>query len=103
MFKFRNPFNREKWALVTTLKSVRGNMYTYHIHLFESEKGKRKIECLCDGQPYDLKDPTNTWLVKTDLYQEKVYRWLKGRRDPDVPRYNELGEEDTANFLKGSI
>ena len=101
MFKFKNPF--EKWALVKTLKQNHTKYnYVYHIHLFESNKGKRKAEYRCNGDFYDI-DRDDSWLRGTDLYQEKIYRWLSGRRDPDIPTYNEINQDDTVNYLKGKI
>ena len=99
--KIPNPF--VKWALVKTFKHVhpKGN-YTYHIHCFESNKGKRRAEYKCGGEDYDI-DREEGHLKTTDLYQEKIYRWLAGRRDPDIPKYSEIDEEDTANFLKGKV
>jgi hypothetical protein len=100
MFDF---FKSQKWALVKTFKIKHTSCsYVYHIHLFESSKGKRKAEYTCDGHAYDI-NKTGKWLKSTDLYQLQVYRWLQGRRDPEIPAYDQIGEEDTANFLKGKI
>jgi len=102
MFDF---FKREKWTLVKTFKIDRptptGN-YVYHIHCYETDKGNRKVEYVLNGEPYDIKKP-NIWLPTTDFYQMQLLRWLNGRRDPEIPTYEQLGEEDTANFLKGKV
>jgi hypothetical protein len=99
MFDF---FKKQKWALVKSFKPVRPNTpYSYHIHLFESNKGNRKIEYICDGKPLDVNK--STWVLSTDLYQMQIYRWLNGRRDPEIPTYDQIGEDDTANFLKGKV
>ncbi len=45
MFKF---FSFRKWAHVKTYTITSG--YTYRIHLFESSKGRRRIECISDGK-----------------------------------------------------
>ena len=76
--------------------------YVYHIHLFESDKGNRKAEYTCNGNKYNI-NIKDGWLKTTDLYQTKIYRWLSGRKDPDIPGYDQIGEEDTANYLKGTI
>ena len=100
MFSF---FKKEKWALVKTFKIQHPRWsYVYHIHLFESSTGKRKAEYKCDGDTYDI-DKKDGWLKTQDVYQLEVYRWLTGRMDPNIPRYNQVSEEDTANFLKGSV
>ena len=95
---------RQKWALVKTFKIDRGayDAKVYYIHCYESNAGNRKIECFLDGNPYDYK-LKNRWLPTTELFQTKIYRWLNGRRDPDIPTYNSISEEDTINFLKGKI
>lgn len=96
---------KEKWLHVKAFKIDRNNTYrtnVYYIHCFESDRGNRKIECVLDGEPYDIKKKDN-WLVTTELYQMQIYRWLHGRRDPDIPTYEQTGEDDTANFLKGKV
>jgi len=102
MFSF---FKKEKWALVKTFKidrQVHIGSYVYHIHLFESASGKRKAEYLFDGNKYDI-GKKDAWLKTQDIYQLKVYRWLEGRMDPDIIRYDQIPEEDTANYLKGKV
>ncbi len=42
-------------------------------------------------------------LYETRIYELTIYRWLAGRNDPSIPRYSSIGEEDTVNYLKGSI
>lgn len=97
MFNF---FKKEKWALVKSFKEI---FYSknYHIHLFESETGNRKAEYFIEGEKYPISALRT--LESSDLYQLKIYRWLQGRRDPDIPMYCQIGEDDTANFLKGSV
>lgn len=102
MFSF---FKKEKWALVKSFKidrSVYRGAYVYHIHLFESDSGKRKADFYVDGEKYNI-DKKDSWLKTQDIYQLKVYRWLQGRMDPEIPRYDQIPEEDTANFLKGTV
>ncbi len=101
MFNFRNLFTFDKWAYVKTF-DTNNSQYTYYIHLYESRKGKRRAEYKCNGDKYDINRP-NGWLKETALYQGKIYRWLKGRADPDIPRYSQVAEEDTANLLRGTI
>jgi len=106
MFNFKSWFSfRREERLVKTFKEVR-KIYsgdnTYFIHLFESKSGKRRAEYICNGEKYDI-NMKNGWLIQTDLYQLTVYRWLTGRVDPDIPRYDQCPEEDTANMLRGKI
>ena len=89
--------------MVKTFKQAHGQYsYIYHIHLFESDKGNRKAEYICDGEKYDI-NKKDGWLKTSDLYQMKIYRWLSGRKDPDIPAYDQTSEEDTANYLRGAV
>ena len=72
MFNF---FKKEKWALVKSYKE-KSYGYVYHIHLFESASGKRRAEYKCDGNRYNINNPSN-WLSQQDVYQLKLYLWLQ--------------------------
>lgn len=103
MFKLASLFSFQKWALVKTIKiNHSAASYVYHIHLYESNTGKRKAEYRCDGNYYNI-DRKDGWLKMHDIYQLQVYRWLAGRHDPDIPRYSQIAEDDTVNYLKGSV
>jgi len=99
-----NLFKKEKWVHVKAFKIERQltSHHVYHIHCFESDKGNRRAEYVLDGEPYNI-NRKNNWLVTTDLYQMQIYRWLNGRKDPEIPTYEQIGEDDTANFLKGKV
>jgi len=104
MFSF---FKREKWALVKTVTSTDISWHDekdgkVFVHLFESDKGNRKIEATCSfvGVPQSKIDD---YVRSRDRYQTHIYRWLNGRYDPEIPRYSEIGEEDTANALRGKV
>lgn len=104
MFSF---FKKEKWALVKTLDypgitwgtSTGGVIY---IHLFESEKGNRKIETACSFSEA-TQEKIDAFVRGSALYQKKLFRWMEGRYDPEIPRYSEIGEEDTVNALRGKV
>lgn len=105
MFDF---LKRQKWELVKTFKLVKPpthmhSSYTYHIRCYESSKGNRRVEYVVDGEKYNPHKGNKTWILTTDLYQMQVYRWLSGRRDPEIPIYEKISEEDTVNFLRGKI
>lgn len=101
---FKNLIHKPRWALVKTYKVDRTNYpyATYHVHLFESDRGIRRAEYLMDGDKYDI-DRKNSWLRQQDVYQLTIYRWLQGRYDPAIARYSDVGEEDLVNALKGKV
>jgi hypothetical protein len=104
MFSF---FKKEKWALVKTTTFTRiswgekkdGVIY---IHFFESEKGNRKIESACSFVDA-TQEKIDDFIKGSGLYQTKIFRWLNGRYDPEIPRYSEIGEEDTVSALRGKV
>lgn len=104
MFSF---FKKEKWALVKTL-DFKGIMYggqtggVIYIHLFESDKGNRRIENACSFSEVPQL-ATDSFVSGSELYQKRLFRWKEGRYDPTIPRYSEIGEEDTANALRGKV
>lgn len=101
-------FEKEKWALVKTL--IDDNIYSptseqkckIFIHLYESSKGNRKISSACSLSEVS-QYVVDKYVKSSDIYQTKIHRWVNGRYDPDIPRYSEIGQEDTANALKGKI
>jgi hypothetical protein len=76
-----------------------GDMYYY---LFESDAGDRKIKVRCTIQDVD-QPKLEEFAVSTDFYHEKLYRWLVGRGDPEIQRYDEVDQEETMHQLKGTI
>jgi hypothetical protein len=98
-------FKRDDWRLVSTLSfdtKWDRNSGKVYFHLYESRKGKRKINIATT-----LSLPTYMDLEREakrfNVYQERIYRWEMGRHDPGIPRYSQVPEEDTANALKGSV
>ena len=97
---------RKKWAHVKTLtidnvkySSKVGKIY---IHLYESNKGDRRIEC--SSSFTDLfQGSIDEFVISQEIYQERLVRWKAGRYDPEIPRFSEIGEDDTVNALKGTV
>ena len=109
MFSF---FKKQKWAHV---KTISGGGLTYaigtphekkdgkiHIHLYESDKGNRKYEAVCSFTEV-TPEKIDAYIKTTDTYNTKLVRWLAGRYDPEIPRYSQINEEDTANALRGKV
>lgn len=98
-------FKKDDWRLVGTLScditfsTDAGKVY---YHLYESRKGKRKINIASTLSLPPYMD-INKEAKRFNLYQEKIYRWEQGRYDPEIPRYSQVPEEDTAIALKGSV
>lgn len=111
MNKFLEFFRSDHETLVKTItldnieltsdskKIQEGKIY---FHLYESFKGKRRAVIKTTFVNRD-EENLKQLAMKLDLYQTKIIRWLAGRRDPEIPSYSEIGEEDTANQLKGHI
>ena len=104
MFSFKNFFKKEKWALVKIIKDdfyIDKKSYIMYFNLFESNKGARKVEL---SMTY-LRVYTDVLHIAEQMaiYHEVVKRWEAGRLDPNIPRYSQVGEEDTMNALKGSV
>ena len=106
MFSF---FKKQKWVLVQTItmdaiqwkKDPGGKVF---IHLYESDKGNRKIESACTFNDAELdQEKIDSFIKSQEVYQVKIHRWLSGRYDPEIPRYSEINEEDTFNALRGKI
>lgn len=103
MFGF---FKKQKWVLVKIVTEEveilktkeRGTIY---FNLFESDKGNRRLD-ITSTLPFST-DRLYQNAEKLEIYNTTVYRWLKGRHDPEILRYNQIGEEDLANALKGKI
>lgn len=98
-------FKKQKWALVKTISMN----VTYDkepgkvlLHLYESDKGNRKIESASTFVDI-TQEKVDRFSKSTEFFQTKIVRWLSGRYDPEIQRYSEIGEEDTANALRGKI
>lgn len=95
----------EKFFLVKTeiydLKRghEKGNIF---LHFYESSSGKRKFDMATTFQDQDEKDVWK-FVKSTKTYNNRILRWLSGRYDPEIPRYRDISEEDTANALRGKI
>ena len=114
MFGWLKLRPKENWRLVKTFSvsatftfhnKIRKDEKVYY-HLFESDRGRRKIDIESTMNivvdPYDG-NKLQRMAEKLPFYQEKIYRWKQGRRDPDIPTYDQVPEEDTVNILKGKV
>ncbi len=109
MFGF---FKKQKWLHVKTITlgnliygssdSKKAKDVKIFIQLFESDRGNRKIETACSLSDVS-QEKIDIFVKASDEYQLRILRWASGRADPEIPRYSQLGEEDTANALKGKI
>jgi hypothetical protein len=107
MFSF---FKKEKWIHV---KTITIDDVTYgtsenlkdgkiFIHLYESDKGSRRIESASSFSGVE-QAKIDRYVNSHECYQLTIVRWLGGRLDPEIPRYSQIGEEDTANALRGRV
>lgn len=98
---------KEQWRLVKTFTEAIERRLTKeegiaYFHLFESDRGARRVEFSCS-----LSHSNNTILAENmkrlDMYQQKIYRWEMGRLDPEIPRYSDIPQEETAVALRGKV
>lgn len=97
-------FKKEEWGHCKTFKvryhpGFSGD--SIYIHLYESKTGKRKFELGMAGTSNLNDKDARAYVKKTELYQERIVRWLNGRHDTEIPTYAEMPLDDTANALKG--
>lgn len=67
------------------------------IHLFESESGKRRIESKSNLAFSNLASEVEGY----DIYNDRIYRWLKGAIDSEISSYANAPQDDTVNALCG--
>lgn len=109
----RRFFTPADWQLVKTIEfpmrwGSKESGYeegTLLYHLYESDKNTRRYEIATTFNQHgtNFEQKVKAFSTTTEMYQKRIFRWLKGRHDPKIPRYCEIGEEDLANELKGDI
>ena len=98
-------WDTEKWGHVKEFKIAHRHEYTdgfIYAHLYESATGKRKVEFASTFKKMTDKEAKEVG-VKTEVYHERIVRWVGGRHDIEIPRYTERAEDDTVNALKGVV
>lgn len=104
------PFTRkpkQDWRLVCSIvhpdtvsyDKISGEVF---YHLFESDIGNRAIQLRCSLKDAP-QDKLDEHIKASKFYHTKIYRWLAGRGDPEILRYSEVDQEETAHALKGKI
>jgi|AntAceMinimDraft_5_1070358.scaffolds.fasta_scaffold215294_2 hypothetical protein len=102
---------RDKWILVKTFteglqstntRTGRATTGKIYFHLYESLKGNRRVE-MTDTLNLGTKESVVQYGESTDTYNDIIVRWLSGRRDPNIPTYAQIPEQDTADALRGQI
>lgn len=102
------------WERITGKKWAHVKIFTYdsikygkdsgkiYVHLYESNKGDRRIEWTSSFNDM-LQSTLDNFVMSSTLYNERLVRWKAGRYDPGIPKFSQIGEEDTANALKGTV
>lgn len=98
-----NFFASRKPVLVKVLTAnVLGDMHkegTLYYYLYENRYGKRSYEykCTLDVRSQALYE----YSMRNKQYTETIYPWLKGRNNPEIPKFSDIPENDTMNYLSG--
>ena len=86
----KNKFTKEKYKLVKTI-TRKVNVHTpkssgtFYFHLFESNRGNRKVELGTDLQ--GVVGPLQGLANQIPEYHNIVYPWVNGINDNDIPTY----------------
>lgn len=97
----------EQWKFLktdsfqTTITGRGDTKYNFYIHYYESNFGNRKAEYTTDL--VNTQTSTEFFVKQDPIYHTKVYRWLNGRADPDIPAYSNVEQDDLSNMLKGKV
>lgn len=106
---FKNLFIRKREYLVHTIEMIitinyvnqyRSISHTeddvrFRVHLFESNKGKRRYEVFCTSSRCDA-----AGIVKKQAeFHDVIYPWLHGRYVEGIPHYTQVAAEDLMKKL----
>lgn len=106
-----NLFKKEKWIVVATFEHKcyidSSNLFNWYdtiygiiyIHCLESENGKRKLDFTCSLEQSVKKKALRKSSMATEIYNNRLYAWLSGRKDPEISAYSQVGEDDIVNYL----
>lgn len=103
---------KEEWRLVKECTPIpvertsrlrsdtdKGKIYIY---LYESSRGNRCLQARSTMRSAS-QEQTDDFVRTTDLYMRRIYRWLMGRADPEIMRYDEVEQEEVMHYLQGAI
>lgn len=102
MFSLFKRKPKEDWRLVKSYRldvTSESNKGVLYYHLFESNFGTRQLKYDCTIQNVNLAVGHKMY----SEYHETIYPWLQGRLNPEIPRYHEIPEEETAVMLRGKV
>ena len=92
----------DKIEVVNTLTGLKKSDAINYYNLYESRKGRRRVAFSSTAHIID-RNRQEKFAKHQEIYLTKITRWLSGRYDPEIPRYSEIAEEDTANALRGHV
>jgi hypothetical protein len=97
---------------------------TVYYHLYENESGRRKVavnacagsaammhsvtaanyhQILSEGDKKDFtfRRSAGCWAITNEDWNKKIYPWLAGRYDPDIPTYESIPRKEFRDNLAG--
>lgn len=104
---------KEEWRIVkecTPISISFGNQLTPHtkqdgeiyIYLYESNLGNRTLQARSTISEA-TQEQIDRCVKASEVYMRRIYRWLMGRADPEIMRFDEVEQEETVHYLQGTI
>lgn len=107
IWPFKKKTDTEKWVLVKTISFnawhagyFSTDKVVIFCHLYETENNKRKTEYTSTIKRLKYRK-LDEMTKEHEYYHEVIYKWLAGRYDPDIPRYEDIPLNDIVGVLKG--
>lgn len=106
LFSRKEKTPPEQWFFLATIKMSATWGKTdlgIYMHFYESSESNRVIHFTTDNSEFKNFDQLTTYVKTTRVYNERLYRWLQGAPDPDVPAKGDLAKKFAAEKLEGAV
>lgn len=106
LFSRKEETPPEQWFFLTTIKmsAIWGKTdLGIYMHFYDSSENNRVIHFTTDNSEFKNFEQLISWVKTTQVYNERLYRWLQGAPDPDVPEKGDLAKKFAAEKLEGAV